>query len=264
MFNIYKAEKILEEEQRLSAERDQEAKKAIVQKSKRVNVFIINRTPRCHDRGIQKADRKLHGWCNTPITGNQCRWLKGPSCTMMSGCMTSIVKSSQRRRLRTHRPRDHSLCPTRLWPCKLARTRAGLDASDTQIPKTREWIRAFRRTPFTTLSQMKTLTRPFSRWWDADKSTKRLLDSSSISQGREFTGFSSLCKIGTRYILRSTISCPKRPWKDQSQRAAISTTPQSWSQYLIRINIFSQIHPWSQFHPERSCRLSIGNLISRL
>jgi hypothetical protein len=30
MFNIYKAEKILEEEQRLSAERDQEAKKAIV------------------------------------------------------------------------------------------------------------------------------------------------------------------------------------------------------------------------------------------
>ena len=57
MFNIYKAEKILEEEQRLSAERDQEAKKAIVQKSKRVHVLITYRTPRCHDSGVQEADR---------------------------------------------------------------------------------------------------------------------------------------------------------------------------------------------------------------
>lgn len=60
------------------------------------------------------------------------------------------------------------------------------------------------------------------------------------------------------------ISCLKRPWRGRSQRAAISTTPRSWSQYLIHTNIFNQIHLWSPFHQERSCQLSIGNLISRL
>ncbi len=60
------------------------------------------------------------------------------------------------------------------------------------------------------------------------------------------------------------ISYPKKPWRGRSQRAAISTTLLSWGQYLIRINIFSQIHLWNPFHQERSCRLSIGNLISRL
>lgn len=65
MFNIYKAEKILEEEQRQSAERDKEARKAIVQKSKHTLSITWCRKERRHDRRVQEKDSKLHGWCNT-------------------------------------------------------------------------------------------------------------------------------------------------------------------------------------------------------
>ena len=80
MFNIYKAEKILEEEQRASAERDKEARKAIVQKSnewlsnpylerrdamiagykKRIANFMVDVRKITDNYGVYLDDRETH------------------------------------------------------------------------------------------------------------------------------------------------------------------------------------------------------------
>jgi len=72
MFNIYKAERILEEEQRLSAERDKEAIKAIVLKSKqdkdsslleRRNAMIAGYKKRIANFMVDVTPKITHQFC---------------------------------------------------------------------------------------------------------------------------------------------------------------------------------------------------------
>lgn len=182
---------------------------------------------------------------------------------MMSGFMTKIVSGKSKSHLPLRHQNVHYLCLTKLSPSNLGRKMDALEDSDTQTPKMRECKRVSKRMRFSTLSPMNTLITPSTRLWDVGRSTRKSLANSGTSRGLGFIESSNLFRIVTRYILKSMISCRKRPLEDRYLRAAIWILL-NWNRYSTHKNTCSQIHPWNQYLQERSCQLSIGNRISRL